>query len=262
MRDDFSLRTKETLAKRVGFRCSNPRCRGATSGPHSAAEKSVNVGVAAHITAASSGGPRHDPLLSPEQRTSAQNGIWLCQNCAKLIDADPQKYTKEVLFDWKETAEHLAALELQQSPSTSGMGGDSHSISFAADDWSMWRNRGNLPGDSVWIADGWARGDVRYGCRIRLRNNSGHDEVLHHLRIEFQRGDEVVLSDEYAVNDDDITLPPRKWIAVDVNHGLHDASVLEKSDTVWFRAVVVGDNEVHRWQITVIQQKYAELQEA
>jgi len=44
---------------------------------------------------------------------AATNGIWLCQSCAKLIDSDLAKYTKEVLLDWKETAEHLAAAEVQ-----------------------------------------------------------------------------------------------------------------------------------------------------
>ena len=33
-RDDFTKRIKETLAKRVGFHCSNPSCKIITSGPH------------------------------------------------------------------------------------------------------------------------------------------------------------------------------------------------------------------------------------
>ena len=31
MRDDFSAATKELLARRVGFKCSNPGCRQPTS---------------------------------------------------------------------------------------------------------------------------------------------------------------------------------------------------------------------------------------
>ena len=54
-RDNFSPATKETLAKRVGWRCSNPDCRKLTIGPHEEDTKSVNIGVAAHITAAASG---------------------------------------------------------------------------------------------------------------------------------------------------------------------------------------------------------------
>ena len=53
MRDDFPKPVLETLAKRVGNRCSNPACRKRTSGPHTEDDKALNVGVAAHITAAS-----------------------------------------------------------------------------------------------------------------------------------------------------------------------------------------------------------------
>ena len=53
--DDFSNDVKELLAKRAGVRCSNPNCRQPTSGPASESKKSVNIGVVAHITAASPG---------------------------------------------------------------------------------------------------------------------------------------------------------------------------------------------------------------
>ena len=33
MRDDFDLKTKDTLASRVGYRCSNPGCRQPTGRP-------------------------------------------------------------------------------------------------------------------------------------------------------------------------------------------------------------------------------------
>ena len=85
-RDEFDQRTKETLAKRVCYRCSNPNCCKLTSGPHEDPSKSVNIGVAAHITAAASGGKRYNSEISSEARKSIDNGMWLCQNCAKLID--------------------------------------------------------------------------------------------------------------------------------------------------------------------------------
>jgi len=80
MRDDFDAKTKEMLARRVGYRCSNPDCRKLTSGPQEDPTKAVSIGVAAHITAASEGGPRYDDSLSLEERSSVDNGIWLCQN--------------------------------------------------------------------------------------------------------------------------------------------------------------------------------------
>ena len=62
-RDDFPKRVIDTLAKRVGFRCSNPNClTPLTSGPHSDPARSVNMGVAAHITAAAPMGPATTPL--------------------------------------------------------------------------------------------------------------------------------------------------------------------------------------------------------
>ncbi len=107
-RDDFPLRTKEALAKRVGYRCSNPACGKLTSGPHADPTKAVNIGVAAHIAAAAPGGPRFDPDSSSERRSSFENGVWLCQNCGKLVDSVPDRYTVKLLESWKERAEERA----------------------------------------------------------------------------------------------------------------------------------------------------------
>lgn len=114
MRDDFDDKTKDVLARRVGLRCSNPKCRKLTGGPQTNSSKAINVGVAAHITAASSGGPRYDINLSQEQRKSSENGLWLCQNCAKLIDSDERRYTVEILRNWKDQSEDLALRELEE----------------------------------------------------------------------------------------------------------------------------------------------------
>jgi NACHT domain len=117
MRDDFSSKTIETLAKRVGCRCSNPGCRQLTIGPHAELTKTVNIGVAAHITAAAPGGKRYDASLSSEQRKAIENGMWLCQNCGKLIDSDEYKYSVELLLSWKCEAERQASLEIESSMS-------------------------------------------------------------------------------------------------------------------------------------------------
>lgn len=252
MRDDFSKKTKELLARRVGFRCSNPKCRKATSGPDSTGSQALNVGVASHISGASPGGPRFDASLTAEARTSPANGIWLCQTCAKLIDSDLEKYTKEVLLDWKETAEHFAAAEIQGAGGSSRPASDTHSITFKVEDWSMWRNRGNLPGDAVIVIEGWGRGDVRYSVRFRLRNNLTHEEVLHRFRMEFMDDASVILSDEYPFDGNDVILPHGKWVTVDVSYGLHDFDVFQRSKSVWCKAEVVGDGEVVRWPVAEI----------
>jgi hypothetical protein len=249
MRDDFLARTKELLARRVGFRCSNPKCRKVTSGPDSTGSTAVNIGVASHISGASAGGPRFDAASTSEERTSLKNGIWLCQTCAKLIDSDQGKYTREVLLDWKETAEYFATAEIQGTAVPAANG---HSIAFKADDWSMWRNRGNLPGDSIVFIEGWKRGDVRYSVRIRLKNNLTHEEVLHRLRLEFMDDSAVILSDEYPFDGSDVVLPPGKWITFDLNYGLHDFDVFQRAKSVWFKAEFVEDGEAIRWHVVEI----------
>jgi hypothetical protein len=107
-RDDFSLAVKNLLARRVSMRCSNPNCQIPTGGPQIDPNKAVNVGVAAHITAASPGGPRYDASLTPAQRQSPANGIWLCQTHGKLVDNDGLRYPAELLREWKRVAESAA----------------------------------------------------------------------------------------------------------------------------------------------------------
>ena len=116
MRDDFTEKTKTTLAQRVGYRCSNPGCRAPTSGPHVDVNKSTIVGEAAHITGAAPGGYRYDPTLSHSQRRHINNGIWLCCTCARLIDRDEQKYPPELLREWKSLAEASAYRSIKGLP--------------------------------------------------------------------------------------------------------------------------------------------------
>lgn len=108
MRDDFTDEVKRILAARVGNVCSNPDCRAPTSGPQNDATKALNVGVAAHITSAAEGGPRYNPLLCSEERRHPDNGIWLCQTCAKLIDNDSLRFTEKLIRAWKEVGEYRA----------------------------------------------------------------------------------------------------------------------------------------------------------
>ena len=104
-RDDFSPATIEILAKRVTYICSNPDCQKMTVGPNSNKHRATNIGVAAHIKAAASGGKRYDPAMTSAERSDITNGIWLCQSCSKLIDTDEEKYTVELLHSWKELSE-------------------------------------------------------------------------------------------------------------------------------------------------------------
>lgn len=112
MRDDFLKQTITEIAKGVGYRCSNPDCARPTVAANAEQTGVITIGVAAHICAASSGGPRYNAAQSREARRGKDNGIWLCQNCGRLIDADPEKFTVEVLTGWKRTAQERAFREL------------------------------------------------------------------------------------------------------------------------------------------------------
>ena len=72
----------------------------------------MNVGIAAHITAASPGGPRYCASMTTNERSSIDNGIWLCSNCSAMIDKDKKKYTVDLLHEWKRQAEKNASDEI------------------------------------------------------------------------------------------------------------------------------------------------------
>lgn len=112
-RDNFTKKTIETLKARVAHRCSNPNCRVPTSAP-AEDNKVNNIGSAAHIFAASEGGPRPNNAISSEERKSINNGIWLCSNCSVDIDRDEKRYPPELLKKWKADAEAQARTELGQ----------------------------------------------------------------------------------------------------------------------------------------------------
>lgn len=98
---DFSQKTVDALAKRAAQTCSKPSCREATSGPHSEASKSVVKGEAAHIRGARPGSARYDPSTTDEERAHAANGIWLCRECARVVDLDEARYPVDLLLKWK-----------------------------------------------------------------------------------------------------------------------------------------------------------------
>lgn len=112
-RDDFPPAIVKRLAERVAHLCSAPTCRAPTVGPSPTRSSGVSqVGVAAHITAASDEGPRFDAKISGEERASYSNGIWLCATHAKMIDDDTDRFTIALLKSWKAKAEAEASKSL------------------------------------------------------------------------------------------------------------------------------------------------------
>ena len=55
-------------------------------------------------------------MLSPFDRRSESNGIWLCTGCATKIDRDQTAYPTTLIRKWKSQAEELANFEIGKSP--------------------------------------------------------------------------------------------------------------------------------------------------
>jgi hypothetical protein len=103
-RDDFQKSTVDALGKRSAFICSYSRCRCNTLSPSLEDDsKFIYIGKAAHITAAAKGGARYDERMSSEQRKSIENAIFLCSNCADMIDKNKGvDFPVELLKEWKQ----------------------------------------------------------------------------------------------------------------------------------------------------------------
>jgi len=137
-RDEFTAKIKQQIAKRAGWLCSDPSCRRHTIGSNSDGDGEINLGIAAHICAAAPGGPRYDPTMTPEQRKSPDNGIWMCQLHGKAVDAKDSTFTKDLLHEWKEKAQKDSWLRVlynqgvQQGLVDQGLSKDELSFRFHA----------------------------------------------------------------------------------------------------------------------------------
>lgn len=105
-RDEFSEPVKRKLRERVNGLCS--KCCVSTQGPGTGPDDVVRLGQAAHISAAAGRGPRFNAALSPEERRSIDNGIWLCNLCAREVDVDREAFPDRVLRKLKTDAEAAA----------------------------------------------------------------------------------------------------------------------------------------------------------
>lgn len=115
-RHEFSTRTKRYVALRAGYHCSFPKCQRLTVGPSDeSSERHVIIGEAAHICAASPGGPRYVAAMSEAQRRHIDNAIWLCVHHARLIDREASVYTIEALRKMKADHEAACSEELRRA---------------------------------------------------------------------------------------------------------------------------------------------------
>jgi len=131
-RDNFSEKTRMQIARLAGGLCAYPGCRVATFGASADGAAVLDIGIAAHICAAAPGGPRFDQAMSPTERAAAANGIWMCADHGRAIDADPKFYTVEKLRKWKREAEHDAFLRVTRHPNAAPASVDYGDIVAAA----------------------------------------------------------------------------------------------------------------------------------
>lgn len=105
-----STNTLRQLYTLSGNMCAMPDCT------HALIDKNGTwIGEVAHIYAASNGGPRANPSLSPEERRSAGNLILICSNCHTKIDSSVTQYSAEQLLKIKTAHEAIYRNGLQQA---------------------------------------------------------------------------------------------------------------------------------------------------
>jgi hypothetical protein len=110
---EFSPDTRRLIAMRAGYKCSLPLCNRLTLGPAAERLHSTCRGVAAHIYSAAAGGPRGTGGLTSEERSSSDNGIWVCENHGRLIDNNRgTDYSPALLLSYKALHEARIAREL------------------------------------------------------------------------------------------------------------------------------------------------------
>jgi len=166
-RDDFPKPIADALGKRASFICSNPDCRILTVGPSEEDEsKFLYVGKAAHICAAAERGPRYSAAMTPQQRASGSNGIFLCSVRADMIDKNGGvDFTIECLENWKDAHEKWVAQNLnRRAGSIAGVGGDGGGGTVEGDRGTIIGGRGG---------DGGAAGKGGRGGSGFIRGSDG-----------------------------------------------------------------------------------------
>ncbi len=91
-------------------RCAYPGCKTAI-----VQASGTQTGKICHISAKSQGGPRYDPKQGEEQRNGFENLILLCSVHHDIVDQEPNKYTADLLRDFKEMHERNGNVELSQN---------------------------------------------------------------------------------------------------------------------------------------------------
>jgi len=106
-RDNFPGDVIKAIKEQSAYICSNPDCKKLTVAPSLRDEMKVRyMGKVAHISAAAVNGPRFISGMSAGERMSIANALFLCSNCADIIDKNSGlDYSIDLLQSWKK--QHL-----------------------------------------------------------------------------------------------------------------------------------------------------------
>ncbi|SLJ83730.1 NACHT domain-containing protein [Psychrobacter sp. DAB_AL43B] len=171
--NNFTKLTIIQLRDRVANLCSNPDCRKNTIAANfETTDKTTLIGEAAHICAASSGGPRFDPNITATEIKSFENGVWLCSVCHKIVDREPLTYPVEMLKSWKTETEEYVRKQLGKNSNNQSKFDEK----ILTDEWFINQVRGE-------IADLGARYNKTLNVEIDEISNS-FDALLRNERFE------------------------------------------------------------------------------
>ena len=116
-RAEFSAKTRRVIAERAGYQCSVLNCGRLTVSAGPGNTSSMSTGMAAHIYAASPGGPRGTGGLTAAERSEPENGIWCCYSHGKAIDSvNGNAYSAVELKAWKRLHELRKSAEVAGVP--------------------------------------------------------------------------------------------------------------------------------------------------
>ncbi|MGF7110492.1 HNH endonuclease [Treponema pedis] len=98
MSRSISNKVKVQLACSSNNLCGNPLCLNPIMDPIT---RTV-IGQIAHIVPYSSNGPRgNEVIMNEEEINSYDNLLFLCPECHKIIDTNPNEYPTHILKEWK-----------------------------------------------------------------------------------------------------------------------------------------------------------------
>lgn len=101
-RDRVPPAQEKVVIARSGNRCAYPSCGlDLAIDPKADGDRPKATGKVAHIAAASPGGPRYDPEMTPGERGSAHNLIYLCGSHHDAVDAQLEYHSRDFLLKAK-----------------------------------------------------------------------------------------------------------------------------------------------------------------